>query len=559
MYKAIIKLSKSLNFKIMFTIVIAILVLLAYMEITTFYTLSLYKHRTLENYRNSIEMNMTFWDNSISMLNQELVVMSSDNNEPYLRYIASGVDSTKIETSKVLLQKSMQKISHLHGDKFKIFAYLPDKELYIHTNRLSYEVSGKSTLDDAVKQYIKTDKKAVDLKWKPIVVENMLYFIQVYPKESGYVGAVIAAEEVLHSFVQKDNENVDHAAFVDGENTVLEIGQSSDDQMTTATIVIEPKYLSHKIHISVAESKIFSDSKAMVLIAISVAIMAVMVIAANIKIEKKVVIDPLNKLREAMDKFSFGTLDIRLDEDYNSEEINSLNQSFNRMARQIMGLKIDIYESELKRQKTEGSFLRIQLQPHFYSNILNLIHGLSQMKDYESIQKITKNTSDYFRYLLSSKATLVPLADELKCVEAYCEIQKTRYMNMFTFSSRLSVDVTQFKVPPLLIQTFIENSIKHNVTMVPLLMVEVVVYEKKESCLCIEIIDNGIGFPQELLEKINQGISISKSGKFIGITNVYERIRLVYGDNAKLKIQCSDGMTKVIIDLVNSNGVDLEE
>ena len=56
------------------------------------------------------------------------------------------------------------------------------------------------------------------------------------------------------------------------------------------------------------------------------------------------------------------------------------------MADQIQILRIDVYEKELERQRARSRFLQVQIQPHFYTNILNLIHGMAQIQDFEEIQ-----------------------------------------------------------------------------------------------------------------------------------------------------------------------------
>lgn len=68
------------------------------------------------------------------------------------------------------------------------------------------------------------------------------------------------------------------------------------------------------------------------------------------------------------------------------------------MDTQISRLKVEVYEKELEKQKIQSDFLRVQIQPHFYANILNLIYGLAQVKDYGAIQKLSSNTAGYFRY-----------------------------------------------------------------------------------------------------------------------------------------------------------------
>ena len=83
-------------------------------------------------------------------------------------------------------------------------------------------------------------------------------------------------------------------------------------------------------------------------------------------------------------------MDVRLPERENVSQIGQLYQTFNHMADQIQILRIDVYEKELERQRARSRFLQVQIQPHFYTNILNLIHGMAQIQDFEEIQKLCR-------------------------------------------------------------------------------------------------------------------------------------------------------------------------
>ena len=84
------------------------------------------------------------------------------------------------------------------------------------------------------------------------------------------------------------------------------------------------------------------------------------------------VFEPLERLRAAMENYSGGDMDTRLPVVHDNSQIANLYRTFNNMADQIAHLKIQVYETELERQRINSNYLRIQIQPHFYTNILNL-------------------------------------------------------------------------------------------------------------------------------------------------------------------------------------------
>lgn len=211
-----------------------------------------------------------------------------------------------------------------------------------------------------------------------------------------------------------------------------------------------------------------------------------------------------------------------------------------------MHLKVSVYEKELEKQRIRSNYLRVQIQPHFYANILNLIYGMAQIQEYTGIQKLSRATADYFRYLLGERGTLVPLSEELRGLKSFVEIEQIRYKDRVQIQVEVQEGVESQLILPLLIQTFVENSVKHNVTLIPVLKVQVHVY-REDGMLQIRVEDNGTGFADEVLQKIRNRENISVNGEHIGITNIQERIRLLYEKDADLRIESTKGHTVVAI------------
>ena len=159
----------------------------------------------------------------------------------------------------------------------------------------------------------------------------------------------------------------------------------------------------------------------------------------------------------------------------------------------------------------------------------------------------------YFRYLLGEKGTFVLLREEITCVKNYIRIQQIRYRGGMEFEMDVQDGVEKQMVLPLILQTFAENSVKHNITLVPLLRIKIEI-TMDETQIHILVHDNGAGFAPEILEKIERNENISSQGEHIGIINVKERLRLFYGDEAQVKIDSSPGNTvvRVILPIIVS-------
>ena len=227
------------------------------------------------------------------------------------------------------------------------------------------------------------------------------------------------------------------------------------------------------------------------LLLMGVMMLAIASILMAIGLQGKTVFAPLEQLRRAMEQYSTGDLDVRLPERENVSQIGQLYQTFNHMADQIQILRIDVYEKELERQRARSRFLQVQIQPHFYTNILNLIHGMAQIQDFEEIQKLCRVSAAYFRYLMGQKGTFVPLKEELRCLISYVEIQHCRYKDMLEIQVNVEPEMEDEMILPLVIQTFVGNSVKHNIMLVPHLEIELTVKREGEHDLLILIEDNG--------------------------------------------------------------------
>ena len=171
---------------------------------------------------------------------------------------------------------------------------------------------------------------------------------------------------------------------------------------------------------------------------------------------------------------------------------------------------------------------------------------MAQIKEYSGIQKLSRATADYFRYLLGERGTLVPLSEELKGLKSFVEIEQIRYKDRVQIQVEVQEGLESQLILPLLIQTFVENSVKHNVTLIPVLKVQVHVY-REDGMLQIRVEDNGTGFAGEVLQKIRNRENLSVNGEHIGITNIQERIRLLYEKDADLRIESAKGHTVVAI------------
>lgn len=212
-------------------------------------------------------------------------------------------------------------------------------------------------------------------------------------------------------------------------------------------------------------------------------------------------------------------------------EIDDANNQINFLFNEIQMLKHDIFNSKLKQKSIELNRLKNQIHPHFYLNILSMIHGMIQTEHYEEIEQLTLSTSQYFRYLFQTNQDFVLLKDEIQHIQDYLQVQRLRYGNNFSFQVEIAERVYNNSIPPLILQTFVENIFKHCFSMDTKLSVRLTIdsVTEENDYYRIMLDDNGPGFPDKVLSKLKSRTSlITKDGKHIGLTNTFERLDSLY-------------------------------
>ncbi|TBL68290.1 sensor histidine kinase [Paenibacillus thalictri] len=250
---------------------------------------------------------------------------------------------------------------------------------------------------------------------------------------------------------------------------------------------------------------------------------------------RQTVLVPMKRVVSAMRKIKSGDWEVRMDPQASSTEFSLINETFNTMAAQIKKLKIDVYEEQLQNQKSELKHLQLQINPHFFLNALNIIYHLAQVKNFALIQEMSLSLVHYFRYMFRSNMSFVPIRDELEHTRNYLKIQELRFPGKLTSAIFAEEVLASCLVPPLVCQTFVENAIKHAVSMDSSLHITVEVYADSDdpAIMWIVIGDSGKGFHPDVLSKLQSGADLGgDQGTHIGIWNIKRRLRLLYPEES---------------------------
>lgn len=220
-------------------------------------------------------------------------------------------------------------------------------------------------------------------------------------------------------------------------------------------------------------------------------------------------------------------------------ELEQVNEQFRGFVKQIKDLKIDIYEQELMQQRLEMDNMKLQLKPHFFLNSLGTVVSLLQNGRNGDAAHMCQATIRYLRYLFHAGLDEISIHEAAGHVEDYFQIMKLRYPGEVEIDLYVEEEAKAYMLPPLIIQTLVENSFKYGKAMDQMLEVSVTITMERlqgEECLCINVSDNGNGYRKEYLELWENGGELpQQDGKHIGIANLKARLHYAYGDRARVR------------------------
>ena len=184
-----------------------------------------------------------------------------------------------------------------------------------------------------------------------------------------------------------------------------------------------------------------------------------------------------------------------------------------------------VKEQENERLKSELSFLRSQISPHFMFNVLNSVVSLSRRKP-EMVEPVVVKLSELMRYMIyETNDSIVPISKELAYLESYIDLQKIRFGDDIQIDFTHELGPKSSQIEPMLLIPFVENAFKHGVGFI------------ENPTIEIELKDNA----KELYFKVanKKGASINEikdESSGIGLANVKRRLELLYPTNHRLEV-----------------------
>ena len=189
--------------------------------------------------------------------------------------------------------------------------------------------------------------------------------------------------------------------------------------------------------------------------------------------------------------------------------------------------KVENLMSLLKYSELKA--LQSQINPHFLFNVLNTMASLIRTNP-EKAREVTIDLSRYLRYNLDNNVKSVELIKELNQIDNYIKIEKVRFGDKLNIIYDVDESLYNFQIPSLIIQPLVENSIKHGILKKRENGCVKVIVKKIDKDIEVVIEDDGVGIEQTVIDNLDKQIQEN-----IGLKNVHQRLKLLYGEGLNIK------------------------
>lgn len=262
---------------------------------------------------------------------------------------------------------------------------------------------------------------------------------------------------------------------------------------------------------------------------------------------------PLKIIENCMIQVSKGDFSVR-SHVRSQDEIGQISNTFNYMTEQIGQLIKERFQLRLKFKDAQLESLHAQINPHFLYNTLQVIGSVACEKEVYEVDNMLMSLSSMLRYTVKSGGNIVTLKDEINNVENYLALQKFRFEDKLNYSINIPEELYTVKVPKLILQPIVENSIVHGIEKLKTPGNISILCQLEEGFCSVIVRDNGVGMKQEDIDKLqkyfnsyNEHLS-DEDDKKIGLYNVYQRMLLLYDKKFSMHIT-SDKMQGVEVRL----------
>lgn len=216
-------------------------------------------------------------------------------------------------------------------------------------------------------------------------------------------------------------------------------------------------------------------------------------------------------------------------EDIQDKDVYALQKAFNSMSTSINELLYENHTKQLMIMEARLHALQAQMNPHFLYNTLNSVCWMAKVAGMTAAADMISSLSYLIREAISNQESVITIDQELDIVCHYFIIQKHRFEERLEVRFDVSDKCSNLIVPKFIIQPLAENAIAYGLeNMLEKCTIEINVYLEQGDCIC-QVKNTGPKPEENLMEKLHNG-TLTPKGNGIGLLNIEQRIKYVFGD-----------------------------
>lgn len=549
----------SLRFKFIATVLVIFVPLVSMLVINNFYSVEVVRNQVAQSNKNMLSLYLDQIDRNLEEVDKYLFnTLEGDLNVLDLEF-AKSRDEDRYQIAKIGMFNTLKDdmVYYPILESFFVFSALNNELIVTRNNQSSFE-EREASRQEMMKMLEQGIEASDYSNWQVWRGEQDNYLFHLLKSGNVYMGAWINSNQLMvplnlidlgesgAALITTDkSEPISHEDLINDKELDLNFpsesyamtGQGKDTYLVMGEHSTQGNF---NLVALVPENTILQKLPYLQRISSIITLAAVLFLLIFFFMMRTVFLKPVKRIVMAMRKLRDGNWESRIEQKPTSTEFEIVNETFNRMIEEIHDLKINVYEEKLNHQRAELKHLQLQINPHFFLNSLNIIYNLATVKDFALIQEMSKCLVSYFRFMFRSNSYFIPLRDELIHTANYLRIQQLRFPDIFQYQIDQTDTFMDQEVPPLIVQTMVENTIKYAVNMDNPIHISVELGKVEEvgggSRLLIHIKDTGPGFSDEVLQwlALDTEDMDSENGEQTGIWNARRRLRLLYQDRASI-------------------------
>lgn len=268
---------------------------------------------------------------------------------------------------------------------------------------------------------------------------------------------------------------------------------------------------------------------------------------------------PIHQMMEQMSQVESGNFDIELPVE-SRDEIGVLSARFNRMSQELKKYINQVYVSQIKQNEAELTALKSQIYPHFLYNTLEIIRMTALENEDGQVSQMIEALSEQIHYLIGPMQDMVSLRKEIDIVNKYVYLLNCRISGKVHLQADIAQDC-DIQIPKLILQPLVENAYVHGIKPKNGRGSILIEAQRKGDCLELSVIDNGIGMDRDGIAKLEElfageepGIKNEYNWQSIGLKNVNDRIRYLYGEEYGIRVTSTAGVGTMVLVLLPYQG-----